>query len=107
MEPFELDDAEWDEVLAVINAEASERGIAGDFINMSLLFKKLWKLITIKGQRQQQLVHAKHRDLKRLRDKQVENVSKIEEEISKLPPDPGPPRPPGPPGGGPPGQSKK
>lgn len=102
LEPTELEDEDWDEVLGVLRDEAENRGIStDDFPEMLLLIKKLWKLLTNKGQRQSQAQREKRRRLEDARDRQTEQLEKIREEIDKLPPV-GPRG-----GGGPPGRGQR
>ena len=91
---FRLDDAQWNNVLAIWNAEASDRGInPADFGSMLQVLQDAWGLLIDEPLRDQLGLHQQHQDLLDQLASAQAGIDAIQAAIDALDPDPGPPVP--------------
>lgn len=93
LEPFELNDREWNDVLTVINQQVTARGLAGNFDSFTEVLKKDWFIITEKPNRDRLILHNQHTVLDKQVVDQTDNLATTTANRDRLPPDPGPPDP--------------
>ena len=94
LEPFELNDRDWNDVLIVMGQQVTARGLSQDFMDFMEVLKKDWFIIIEKANRDRLILHNNHTLLDTQVVDQTTNLATTTATRDALPPDPGPPPPP-------------
>ena len=87
---WRADDAKWQEILDLWNAEAANRGVANDPFAMVPLLQDIWDLLADDSIRGQQVLHEQIADLQAQISATQDQVTNLQNQLTALGPDPGP-----------------